>query len=784
MATSKPTITTINDTFTTLVTNTNTVSLDLGATGRLNTNEDSSAVAAINELELGIRGTSNNLVATDLADFTANNIVSALNELDSDLHGSGGGNAKADLTTNAKDVVSAINEIEAVFDASTHEISAGTNDFSVITGAYDHNASGAVDISSTASITLDADSDIILDANGGDVLLKDNGVTYGSLTNTSGNLIIKSGTSTVMTGNGTNTTFNNNVDIDNDLTVDRDAQVTRNLNVDGITTVDSATVDGDLLVTDSAYIMSNLEVGGNVKIGNDKVNITASTGNTQIDGTLEVDGTLGADGNFRVGSSGQNKFTVTASNGNTNVAGTLGVTGAATLSSTLAVTGQTDLNGHVNLGDTNADNISIVGRVDTTIVPDADDTYDLGTSTLQWRDGYFDGTVYVDNLDADSAELGTLNFALNNITDSSVNIYGQTGAVTIDAETDINLDANGGDVFLKDNGTQYGALTNTSGNLIVKSGTTTALTFNGANVTTAGTVATGGNITVGGSTISRTGALTFDVSTNISLDADGGIVYLKDNNLQYGSLRNSERRLHIYSAGTKAIEFDSSANTNIQQNLDVAGLTTLDSSTIDGDLDLNGSVDVSTNATVHGNLDVDGLTTLDVVTIDNALTVTDSAYVTGNLDVGGGLDVDGTAGVDGNFRVGVDKFNVTASNGNTTIDGVLALANQDSDGINGNLETSNVAISLFRLDSAIGNLANFNDSDVSDHTSIVNAINAVAADVTQLSGSSTALDSRLGSLSNLDSDFVGAERDSIVNALNALRADIPLIFDENGTQLN
>jgi len=112
MATNQPTITTIQDTFTTLVTNTNTVSLDLGATGRLNTNEDSSAVAAINELELGIRGTSNNLVATDLADFTANNIVSALHELDSDLHGAGGGNAKADLTTNAKAVVDGINELE------------------------------------------------------------------------------------------------------------------------------------------------------------------------------------------------------------------------------------------------------------------------------------------------------------------------------------------------------------------------------------------------------------------------------------------------------------------------------------------------------------------------------------------------------------------------------------------------------------------------------------------------------------------------------------------------
>ena len=60
--------------------------------------------------------------------------------------------------------------------------------------------------------------------------------------------------------------------------------------------------------------------------------------------------------------------------------------------------------------------------------------------------------------------------------------------MTLDAEGDISLDANGGDVFVKDNGTTFGSLTNTSGNLIVKSGTTTALTFDGADVTAAGHV--------------------------------------------------------------------------------------------------------------------------------------------------------------------------------------------------------------------------------------------------------------------------------------------------------
>ena len=66
-----------------------------------------------------------------------------------------------------------------------------------------------------------------------------------------------------------------------------------------------------------------------------------------------------------------------------------------------------------------------------------------------------------------------------------------TGDFTIDGSADIILDAGGGDVKLKDDGADFGSLTNTSGNLIIKSGTTTAATFNGANVAFEGTVSSG-----------------------------------------------------------------------------------------------------------------------------------------------------------------------------------------------------------------------------------------------------------------------------------------------------
>jgi hypothetical protein len=601
-----PTITTINDTFTEFKDNVNTISLDLGATGRLNTNEDSDVVSGINELELGIRGTSNNLVATDLSMFTANNVVSALIELDVDIHGTGGGTASSDLTTSANDVVSAINEIEGVFDASELEISAGVNAFDVVSGTF----------------TINSSADINLDADGGDVVLKDDGTTYGSLTNSSGNLIIKSGTSTLLTGSGENGTFNNNLTVENNLTV----------------------------------------------------------------------------------------------------------------------TGQTDLNGHVNLGDASGDNVSVVGRVDTNIIPDADGTYDLGSSSLEWNNAFFDGTVTTDALVSVTADLGNFDITSDTITNPN--------DTTLDIGGDLEVNVDGGDIVLKDGAATFGGLTNTSGNLIVKSGTTTALTFAGANLTTAGTVATGGNITVGGTKINRTGALTLDVSGNISLDADGGNVYLKDDGTTYGNLKDSSGQLIIQSGGVTSATFDS-ADVSFAGTVEVGSLDTTATNVRDAInelyLDINNVSDLNTNSqNVVGAIN-EHETDLGTMSLDTTAT---------------------------NVTAAINELH-------TTIGTVI-----DSDGLKNNLIVNNIGGSLYSLDSSIGDLDNFDDTDVSDHSNIVNAINAVAADVTQLSGDNTAIDTRIGSLSNLDAGFTGTEDDSIVNALNALYNMIPDIYDESGTLLN
>ena len=114
----------------------------------------------------------------------------------------------------------------------------------------------------------------------------------------------------------------------------------------------------------------------------------------------------------------------------------------------------------------------------------------------------------------------------------------------IDAGTDIVLDAGGGDIFFKDDGTTFGSATNTSGDLIIKSGTTTALTFSGANVTGAGTLQ--------GTTITAT--------TAFVPDASGG-ADLGSTSLEFGDLYIADdKKIYLGSDQNFSIEYDEDGN--------------------------------------------------------------------------------------------------------------------------------------------------------------------------------------------------------------------------------
>ena len=85
--------------------------------------------------------------------------------------------------------------------------------------------------------------------------------------------------------------------------------------------------------------------------------------------------------------------------------------------------------------------------------------------------------------------------------DGTNTIAGTT--ITLDSAGDIELDAGGADVILKDDGTTFGSFSQSSGELVIKSGSaqTTAITFSGANTTLGGTLGCGAISTTGDMTI-------------------------------------------------------------------------------------------------------------------------------------------------------------------------------------------------------------------------------------------------------------------------------------------
>jgi hypothetical protein len=89
-------------------------------------------------------------------------------------------------------------------------------------------------------------------------------------------------------------------------------------------------------------------------------------------------------------------------------------TGNVAVGGNLTVTGTTTFNGGtITMGDAATDNVVFGADVDSNIIPDDDDTYDLGSASQEWRNLYIDGTANIDSLVADTADInaGTIDGA-------------------------------------------------------------------------------------------------------------------------------------------------------------------------------------------------------------------------------------------------------------------------------------------------------------------------------------------------------------------------------------
>ena len=138
--------------------------------------------------------------------------------------------------------------------------------------------------------------------------------------------------------------------------------------------------------------------------------------------------------------------------------------------------------------------------------------------------------------------------------------------VTVDSSGDIILDADGADITLKDAGTTFGSLTNSSGELVIKSGSTptAAITLSGANTTIEGNLTVDGNFDV-------TGTLDFSDSAitnvgSIQLDSIAG-----DADSNTSITFSGSDVITMATGGTTALTIDASQNVTVAGDLTVTG---------------------------------------------------------------------------------------------------------------------------------------------------------------------------------------------------------------------
>ncbi len=400
-----------------------------------------------------------------------------------------------------------------------------------VTGSFDMSDANITNIGSIAldtitndgtDITLDSSGDIILDAAGDTIFLKDAGTTFGSLDNSSGNLIIKSGTTTAATFSGANVTLAGTVGSGaitstgavQGTTITATSAFAGTLSTAAQTnitslgtltalTVDDVAINGKVVtMTGSASDTVVLTAGTNGTLDITTTDAAAAAANIQItaDGTVDIDsaGVLTLDSGAAIniepasgsailldGTISIDAGVVTGATSITSTAFVGALTGNASgTAATVTGAAQSNITSLGTLTALTVDDVAIDGKV-VTMTGSSSDTAVLTAGT--------NGTLSIVTTDAAAAAA--------NITITADGTFEADGTtVTLDSAGDIVLDAGGADVTLKDDGTVYGSLTQSGGELIIKSGSTptTAMTFSGANVTFAGTV------TIGSAGISET----------------------------------------------------------------------------------------------------------------------------------------------------------------------------------------------------------------------------------------------------------------------------------------
>jgi hypothetical protein len=177
------------------------------------------------------------------------------------------------------------------------------------------------------------------------------------------------------------TTRTTNTVVDNELTVG-DISITGNTISSATNTIFFQAAAGEATVYHSRLQIDDMQISGNV--------ISTTVSNASID--IQPNGT--------------GTVNVLA---NTSIVGNLAVTGDVN------ATGNVVIGGNMTIGDSLTDNITINASIQSDLIPQADNTWDLGSPTFRWKAVYVND-FFTDAITVPSLDVGNLIFRDNEIT--------------------------------------------------------------------------------------------------------------------------------------------------------------------------------------------------------------------------------------------------------------------------------------------------------------------------------------------------------------------------------
>ena len=381
--------------------------------------------------------------------------------------------------------------------------------------------------------------------------------------------------------------------------------------------------------------------------GNKSLYVLSKDGNNRLDLTGNIEGNLisGVTINSLTGSRATFNTFVSSSalnvSGNTQMGGTLFVDGDTSINADLYITGNTiqtgsidltgnvTLGGNITIGNQTTDLVVFQGEVSSSILPELNNEFDLGSGTQAWRNLHVSGTAYVGILQAESISLS---------------------GITVFEDLIVN-----GDTFL---GNDSGDNVYISGSTYVGTLTEKRLTVAGAD----GLLTDYSGLTFDNGNLNLSGALEV---TNIQ---GTGSLYLKPD-------LNDGRDFRIYNTAPSDIHIKGNAaysffgdDTNYLKIDDNAGKTTIVG--VNGVI-VSSSLDVTGSAQFSTTINVDGEATLSSATIED---LTQNRIVTvgsgGSLIDSSGFTYNGTV-----FKIGNGQFEVDTNNGSVRTSGSLDVHN-------------------------------------------------------------------------------------------------------------